>query len=133
MLAAGADLKNTITLTRGREAFVSQYIGDLDDRDTIRFRNETIAHLKRMLAIEPEIVACDLHPDFQSTRAAEATGLPIARVQHHLAHVAAVVAEHGLSAGVPVSYTHLDVYKRQTKRRRSNGSPPVMPRASLVL
>ena len=100
VLAAGADLKNTITLTRGREAFVSQYIGDLDDRDTIRFRNETIAHLKRILAIEPEIVACDLHPDFQSTRAAEATGLPIARVQHHLAHVAAVVAEHGLSGGV---------------------------------
>jgi len=44
VLAAGADLKNTITLTRGREAFVSQYVGDLDDRDTIRFRNETIAH-----------------------------------------------------------------------------------------
>ena len=100
VLAAGADLKNTITLTRGREAFVSQYIGDLDDRDTIRFRNETIAHLKRILAIEPEIVACDLHPDFQSTRAAEATGLPIARVQHHVAHVAAVAAEHGLSGGV---------------------------------
>jgi hydrogenase maturation protein HypF len=100
VLAAGADLKNTITLTRGREAFVSQYIGDLDDRDTIRFRNETIAHLKRILAIEPEIVACDLHPDFQSTRAAEATGLPIARVQHHVAHIAAVAAEHGLSGGV---------------------------------
>jgi hydrogenase maturation protein HypF len=100
VLAAGADLKNTITLTRGREAFVSQYVGDLDDRDTIRFRDETIAHLKRILAIEPEIAACDLHPDFQSTRAAEATGLPLARVQHHLAHVAAVAAEHGLSGGV---------------------------------
>ena len=100
LLAVGADLKNTITLTRGREAFVSQYVGDLDDRGTIRFRDETIAHLKRVLAIEPEIVACDLHPDFHSTRAAEATGLPIARVQHHLAHVAAVAAEHGLSGGV---------------------------------
>jgi hydrogenase maturation protein HypF len=100
VLAAGADLKNTITLTRGREAFVSQYVGDLDDRDTIRFRDETIAHLKRMLAIEPEIAACDLHPDFQSTRAAEATGLPVARVQHHLAHVAAVAAEHALAGGV---------------------------------
>jgi hydrogenase maturation protein HypF len=100
VLAAGADLKNTITLTRGREAFVSQHVGDLDDRDTIRFRDETIAHLKRMLAIEPEIAACDLHPDFQSTRAAEATGLPLARVQHHLAHVAAVVAEHALAGGV---------------------------------
>jgi hydrogenase maturation protein HypF len=100
VIAAGADLKNTITLTRGREAFVSQYVGDLDDRDTIRFRDETIAHLKRILAIEPEIAACDLHPDFHSTRAAEATGLPIARVQHHLAHVAAVAAEHRLSGGV---------------------------------
>ena len=97
VLAAGSDLKNTITLTRGREAFVSQYVGDLDDRETIRFRDETIAHLKRILAIEPEIAACDLHPDFQSTRAAESAGLPVARVQHHLAHVAAVAAEHELS------------------------------------
>jgi len=97
VLAAGADLKNTVTLTRGREAFVSQHIGDLDDRETIRFRNETIAHLRSILAIAPEFAACDLHPDFQSTRSAEELGLPCARVQHHLAHVAAVAAEHGLS------------------------------------
>jgi len=97
VLAAGADLKNTATLTRGREAFVSPHIGDLDDRETIRFRDETIAHLCAILATEPEFAACDLHPDFQSTRAAEATGLPCARVQHHVAHVAATVAEHKLS------------------------------------
>jgi hydrogenase maturation protein HypF len=97
VIAAGADLKNTVTLTRGREAFVSQHIGDLDDRETIRFRNETIAHLSSILAITPEFAACDLHPDFQSTRSAEESGLPCARVQHHLAHVAAVAAEHGLS------------------------------------
>jgi hydrogenase maturation protein HypF len=97
VLAAGADLKNTVTLTRGREAFVSQHIGDLDDRETIRFRHETIAHLRAILAIAPEFVACDLHPDFHSTRSAEEAGLPCARVQHHLAHVAAVAAEHGLS------------------------------------
>ena len=96
VLAVGADLKNTVTLTRGREAFVSQHIGDLDDRETIRFRNETIAHLRSILAVEPEFVACDLHPDFQSTRSAEGSGLPCARVQHHLAHVAAVAAEHAL-------------------------------------
>ena len=100
VLATGADLKNTVTLTRGREAFVSQHIGDLDDRETIRFRNETIAHLRSILAIEPEFAACDLHPDFQSTRSAEATGLPCARVQHHLAHVAAVAAEHDLKGPV---------------------------------
>jgi len=95
-LAAGADLKNTITLTRGREAFVSQHIGDLDDRETIRFRDETIRHLCSILEILPERVVCDLHPDFVSTRLAEAAGLPLLRVQHHVAHVAAVVAEHRL-------------------------------------
>ncbi len=100
VLAAGADLKNTVTLTRGREAFLSQHIGDLDDRETIRFRDETIAHLRSILSIEPEFAACDLHPDFHSTRSAEASGLRCARVQHHLAHVAAVAAEHGLSGPV---------------------------------
>lgn len=97
IVAAGADLKNSVTLTRGREAFVSQHIGDLDNRETIRFRAQTIAHLRAILAIAPEFVACDLHPDFQSTRWAEAQGLPCARVQHHVAHVAAVAAEHSLS------------------------------------
>ena len=95
VLAHGADLKNTITLTRGREAFVSQYFGDLDDRLTIQFREETIRHLKSILCIEPEIVACDLHPDFVSTRSAEDSGLKIVAVQHHVAHVAATTAEAG--------------------------------------
>jgi hydrogenase maturation protein HypF len=86
-----------VTITRGREAFVSPHIGELDDRETIRFRDETIAHLCSILAIEPEYAVCDRHPDFRSTRYAEETGLPCARVQHHVAHVAATVAEHKLS------------------------------------
>ncbi len=93
VIAAGADLKNTITITRGREAFVSQHIGDLDDRETIRFRDETILHLLGILEVEPECAVCDLHPDFISTRSAEASGLPVVAVQHHVAHVAAVAAE----------------------------------------
>ena len=100
VLAHGADLKNTITLTRGREAFVSQYFGDLDDRLTIRFREETIEHLKSILCIEPEIVACDLHPDFVSTRSAEVSCLKIVAVQHHVAHVAATAAEAGWRGAV---------------------------------
>jgi hydrogenase maturation protein HypF len=95
VIAAGADLKNTVTITRGREAFVSQHIGDLDDRQTIRFRHETIRHLTSILEVEPRLVACDLHPDFVSTRSAEALGLPLIAVQHHVAHVAAVAAERG--------------------------------------
>jgi hydrogenase maturation protein HypF len=102
-LAAGSDLKNTITLTRGREAFVSQHIGDLDDRETIRFREETIRHLGSILEIRPERVVCDLHPDFVSTRLAEALGLPLLRAQHHVAHVAAVVAEHRLGPALGVA------------------------------
>jgi hydrogenase maturation protein HypF len=93
VIAAGADLKNTVTITRGREAFISQHIGDLDDRETIRFREETIGRLTSILDVEPQCAACDLHPDFVSTRWAESLGLPLIAVQHHLAHVAAVVAE----------------------------------------
>jgi len=93
VIAAGADLKNTVTITRGREAFVSQHIGDLDDRETIRFRQETVRRLIDLLQVEPELAACDLHPDFVSTRAAEASGLPLIPVQHHVAHVAATAAE----------------------------------------
>ncbi len=100
VIAHGADSKNTVTLTRGREAFVSQFLGDLDDRLTIRFRAETIAHLKSILCIEPEIVACDLHPDFVSTRDAERSGLKLVAVQHHVAHVVATAAEQGWRAGV---------------------------------
>ncbi len=93
VIAAGADLKNTVTITRGREAFVSQHFGDLDDRETIRFRDEAIRHLTSILEVEPECAVCDLHPDFVSTRSAESSGLPVIAVQHHVAHVAAVVAE----------------------------------------
>jgi hydrogenase maturation protein HypF len=95
VLAQGGDLKNTFCLTRGREAFVSPYLGDLDDLGTIRFRDETIRHLQALLGIEPEVVVCDLHPDFVSTRTALADGRPVVRVQHHVAHVAACAAEHG--------------------------------------
>ncbi len=95
VIAAGADLKNTVTITRGREAFVSQHLGDLDDRETLRFRAETIRHLTSILEVKPQCAACDLHPDFASTRSAEASGLPLIRIQHHLAHVAAVAAERG--------------------------------------
>jgi hydrogenase maturation protein HypF len=100
VIAAGADLKNTVTITRGREAFVSQHIGDLDDRETIRFREETIRHLTSILDVEPQCAACDLHPDFVSTRSAESSGLPLIAVQHHVAHVAAVAAENRWSGPV---------------------------------
>ncbi len=100
VIALGADLKNTVCLTRGREAFVSQHVGGLDNAETLRFQRETVEHLCRILAIRPEYAACDLHPDFRSVRLAEDIGLPLVRVQHHVAHVAAVAAEHRLEGAL---------------------------------
>ncbi|MBB4197161.1 carbamoyltransferase HypF [Rhodoblastus sphagnicola] len=95
VLACGGHLKATLTLTRGREAFVCQHIGDLSDAETFRFYEESATHLLRLLDIAPEAVACDLHPDYLSTRFAEDFGAPVLRFQHHAAHIAAIGAEHG--------------------------------------
>lgn len=108
VLAVGGHLKTTITLTRGREAFVSRHIGDLDDAASLRFFDETIRRFTSLLAVAPEIAACDLHPDFFSTRYAEEMNLPVFRAQHHAAHVAAIAAEHGETG--PILGVALDGY-----------------------
>ena len=96
VLAVGGHLKSTVCVTRGNEAFLSQHIGDLDNAATVDFLEETVGHLLHVLGVEPVAVAHDLHPDFHSTRFAERLGLPAVPVQHHHAHVAAVLAEHGV-------------------------------------
>lgn len=93
-LAVGGHLKNTICITRGTEAFLSQHIGDLETVATYGFFKECIAHLCSILEVTPERIACDNHPDFMARRYAQETGLPLIHVQHHHAHIAAVVAEH---------------------------------------
>jgi hydrogenase maturation protein HypF len=99
--ACGGELKNTLCLTRGNQAFVSQHIGDLENLATEEFFAQTGAHLRRILDIAPQALACDLHPDYLSTRWALAqTDLPVIRVQHHHAHVAACMAEHQLTGRV---------------------------------
>jgi len=96
ILAVGAELKNTVCLTRGREAFLSQHIGDLKNEATLDTFCRTIDHLGTIMEIKPELVACDRHPDYLSTRYAEELGLPLVRVQHHHAHMASCMAENGL-------------------------------------
>jgi hydrogenase maturation protein HypF len=104
VLACGPFLKNTICITRGDQAFVSQHIGDLDNAPTRASLDETVERLLDLLQVEPEVVAHDLHPDFHSSRYAaafaQARGLPQIAVQHHHAHVAAVLAEHRLEGEV---------------------------------
>jgi hydrogenase maturation protein HypF len=100
VLALGGHLKATLCVTRGREAFVSQHVGDLDTPATIRFYEETALRMLAMLGVTPEIVVCDLHPDYRSSQFAQAFGMPVLRVQHHAAHLAAVAAEHHLDGVV---------------------------------
>jgi hydrogenase maturation protein HypF len=100
VLAVGAHLKATVCVTRGREAFVSQHIGDLGTVHTIRFFEETVRRMLTMLDVTPELVVCDLHPDYRSTLFAEPMGRPVLRVQHHAAHLATVAAEHHLRGPV---------------------------------
>ena len=100
ILAMGAELKNTVCLTRGNQAFLSQHIGDLQNEETYRIFQQTISHLAEIMEIKPQLVVCDQHPDYLSTRFAEGAGLPLVRVQHHHAHLAACMAEHGLDGEV---------------------------------
>ena len=95
VIATGADLKNAVCVTRDGEAFLSQHIGDLASPLAFRFFEETIAKLGRLLDVAPAVVAHDLHPEYRSTRWAHASGLERAAVQHHHAHVASCLAEHG--------------------------------------
>lgn len=94
IVALGAQLKATVTVTRGREAFVSQHVGDLDTPQAVAFLEETLRHLLSILEVEPVAIACDLHPDFATSRLAERLGAPVVPVQHHHAHVAALAAEY---------------------------------------
>jgi hydrogenase maturation protein HypF len=101
ILACGAELKNTICLTKEDRAFVSQHIGDLENLATYDAFRGTIAHLQRVLDIEPRAVACDMHPDYFSTRFAhEQHDLPVIPVQHHHAHIASCMAENHVTGRV---------------------------------
>jgi len=101
ILACGAELKNTICLTKGKNAFISQHIGDLKNLESYEFFDLTVRHLKRILDIEPEIIAYDLHPDYLSTRyALEQKGVKLMGIQHHHAHIASCLLEHGIEEPV---------------------------------
>jgi hydrogenase maturation protein HypF len=96
VLACGAELKSTVCLTRDRNAFLSQHIGDLENLETFEFYRKTAGHLERILDLKPEFVVYDLHPDYLSTRyALEERDEPKVAVQHHHAHIAACLAENG--------------------------------------
>lgn len=98
LLAVGAHLKNTVALASGSHVIVSQHIGDLESPEASAAFVKVSADLQHLYEITPAAVVADLHPDYRSTRHAAALGLPLWHVQHHVAHVAACMAENALDA-----------------------------------
>ncbi|GII59973.1 carbamoyltransferase [Sphaerisporangium krabiense] len=101
VLACGAELKHTFCLARGRHAFVSQHIGDLENHETLRSFTEGVRHFERLFGIRPEIVAHDPHPEYLSTKyALEREDAEPVAVQHHHAHVASCLTDNGAAGPV---------------------------------
>src|SRR4029077_8172607 len=96
VLAVGGHLKNTVAIGVGQDVFLSQHIGDLETLEARGAFEKAIDDLCRLYSFKPEAIACDLHPDYASTQWAEKSGLPLIRVQHHQAHVAACAAENNV-------------------------------------
>lgn len=99
VLGAGAELKAAFCLTRGSDAFLSQHIGDMKSPACMDFYQEALPHLQRLLEVEPELIVHDVHPDYLTTafakNMAKDKNIPAVPLQHHAAHAAACLAEHG--------------------------------------
>ncbi len=99
-LAVGANQKNTIAISSDDNIFISQHIGDLDTKLSVNTFKKTIDSLSGIYDFKPEIIVCDKHPDYHSTKYAEGSGLPLVRVQHHYVHILSCMAENNLSGDV---------------------------------
>lgn len=101
IFAAGADLKNTFCFAKQNQFICSEHIGDLEDAEVYHHYINSIEHLQKLFEVEPKIVACDLHPGYLSTQyALSLAGSKVISIQHHWAHIASVLAEHGHSGPV---------------------------------
>jgi hydrogenase maturation protein HypF len=96
VLGVGAHLKNSVALSVGKDIFISQHIGDLETGQAFSAFCSTVADLPRLYDTQPEVIACDMHPDYLSTKHAGRMRRPLKPVQHHFAHVLACMAEHEL-------------------------------------
>jgi hydrogenase maturation protein HypF len=106
LLAVGPELKNTFCITNKNYAFLSHHIGDMENYETLRSFEQGIEHYERLFRVKPKVLAYDLHPNYLSTRYARERGerenIKTIAVQHHHAHIAACMAEHGLDGSQPV-------------------------------
>jgi hydrogenase maturation protein HypF len=97
IFAAGAELSNTFALGKGRQAIMSQHIGDLKNGETLHFYEESFGRFAALFRFKPQLVVCDSHPDYLSSQFARNLGIECLEVQHHHAHIASCMAEHGLN------------------------------------
>lgn len=104
VLAMGGDMKACFCLMNGGRAYLSQYFGDMEEYRVSQVYRENIGHMLQLFSLKPAVVACDLHPGYQTVRLAEQTGKPLVRIQHHHAHIASVMAEHSLQSCIGVSF-----------------------------
>jgi len=104
IIAVGAEQKNSFCIGRSNQAVMSQYIGDLKNQPAFDFMVEAVDRYTKLFRFKPRFIACDLHPDYLSTRYAETMmkelRIPLVRVQHHHAHIASAMAEHGIDEEV---------------------------------
>ena len=94
VLAMGGELKNTFCVGKNQLLYPSPYVGDLADIRTVKALEETTRRMETLLETDPEIVACDLHPKYNSVYVAHRQSLPVFEVQHHYAHILSCIAEH---------------------------------------
>ncbi|MBI3161502.1 MAG: carbamoyltransferase HypF, partial [Chloroflexi bacterium] len=106
ILAAGSELKNTFCITNKNYAFLSHHIGDMENYETLKSFEQGVEHFEKLFRVKPVAIACDLHPNYLATRyafeRAQRENLPTFTVQHHHAHIASCMAEHGLDGSHPV-------------------------------
>jgi hydrogenase maturation protein HypF len=101
IFAAGADIKNTFCFAKQNQLICSEHIGDLEDAEVHHHYIDSIEHLRGLFEVEPKVAVCDLHPAYLSTQYARSlSGVKIIAVQHHWAHIASVLVEHGVAGPV---------------------------------
>ncbi|NOX85091.1 MAG: carbamoyltransferase HypF [Chlorobi bacterium] len=100
IFAAGAELVNCFCIGKGKQAIMSQHIGDLKNMETLEFYKESIRRHERLFRFEPSLAAMDLHPDYLSTNYVRQLDIPATAIQHHHAHIASCMAENGLDTKV---------------------------------
>lgn len=110
ILALGGELKDTISVYKNGYVITSQFLGDLDEYQNYGYFEETIRHLTKIFQVDPKVVVSDLHPDFHTTRYAQKSGLRHLQVQHHFAHILAVLLEKGYPTDRKVLGVSFDGY-----------------------